>query len=329
MRHIAVQDLGSAIRLRDNLCVVENNGEVVLQEPLSRISSITISKGASITSDVILACAARGIQVHFIGWNGLSVAAIDGLHTHAVVALRKKQFETIADDEKACTLSKSLILGKVANQRAVLLYFDKYHTSEALKVASQKLLNVQDEIVKLAYYPNGEGRTGWRYDLLGLEGKAAVIYWRALRDSNLLGSHFDTREGRGSLEPANQALNYGYAILGTRVWQCVTKAGLEPYAGFIHTDRPGKASLVLDVIELFRAWIVDRSVIKVRTIIGNGGLTNDIKNRITREILSSLKTRHLWHGKKLMAETILQRQVYSICGAITSDKPFKAYHFKW
>lgn len=329
MRHIVIQQRGSAIHLRDNLCVVEADGETVLQEPLSRIASITVAKSASITSDFILACAARCIQVHFIGWNGMSAAAIDGLHTHAVVALRKRQFETIADGQAAFAIAKRLVAGKIANQRAVLLYFSKHHGGDALPSGASALRGVIEEIGELAYSPLCDNRTGWRFDLLGLEGKAAGIYWRALRDSSLLGGTFESREGRGSTEVANQALNYGYAVLGARVWQCVVKTGLEPYAGLLHTDRPGKASLVLDFIELFRAWVVDRCVIKMRGSLDAAGLGQTGKRRILDEIFATLKARQTFHGKRLQVETIIQRQVYSLCGSIAKGSPFRPYTFKW
>jgi len=56
----------------------------------------------------------------------------------------------------------------------------------------------------------------------------------------------------------NSALNYGYGILYGQVWGAVMNAGFEPFAGFLHLDRPGKPSLVLDLIEEFRQPIVDR-----------------------------------------------------------------------
>ncbi|MDE0502645.1 MAG: CRISPR-associated endonuclease Cas1, partial [Candidatus Poribacteria bacterium] len=55
-------------------------------------------------------------------------------------------------------------------------------------------------------------------------------------------------------------LNYGYGMLYSQVWSALALAGLEPFAGFLHVDRPGKPSLVLDFIEEFRQPIVDRVV---------------------------------------------------------------------
>ena len=181
MRHIVITERGSAVRLRDGLCTIEAGGKVLLQEPMSRIASLTLTKSSSVTSDFILACSARGIAVHFIGWNGMSTAAIDGLHSHAVVSLRKSQFSLVDDGPRCFALARSLMCGKLANQRAVLLYFAKSRNETALSAAAEAIASMEDEMASLKYSPQGEGRTGWRYDLLGLEGRSANAYWRALR----------------------------------------------------------------------------------------------------------------------------------------------------
>ena len=81
---------------------------------------------------------------------------------------------------------------------------------------------------------------------MGIEGVCANLYWNALIRAGLMPDSFKYREGRGSRERANSALNYAYAILESYVWSALDNAGFELYEGMLHTDRPGKASLVLD-----------------------------------------------------------------------------------
>ena len=98
----------------------------------------------------------------------------------------------------------------------------------------------------------------YRPALLNREGRAGAQYWAgvaALLDGK---AAFAGREHRGTEDPVNAALNYGYGILQSQVWSAITLAGLEPFAGFIHVDRPGKPSLVLDLMEEFRQPVVDR-----------------------------------------------------------------------
>lgn len=59
-------------------------------------------------------------------WKGQAVSAVLGQNQHAVVSLRKSQFDFIKDEKLCCDVSKKIILSKVRNQRAVVLYFSKY-----------------------------------------------------------------------------------------------------------------------------------------------------------------------------------------------------------
>ena len=58
-------------------------------------------------------------------------------------------------------------------------------------------------------------------------------------------------------------MNYGYAILESEIWKSIYLAGLDPYCGFLHSERYGRASLVFDLIEEFRQQIVDKTVLSI------------------------------------------------------------------
>lgn len=98
--------------------------------------------------------------------------------------------------------------------------------------------------------------------LRGLEGAGGRAYWGAV--GTVLRSHgvpWTGREYRGTGNAFNAALNYGYGILASQVQTAVHLAGLDPGAGFLHADRAGRSSLVLDAIEEFRQAVVDRPLI--------------------------------------------------------------------
>ena len=101
----------------------------------------------------------------------------------------------------------------------------------------------------------------------GIEGRVSVHYWQALRDTHLLPSTFTNREGRGAQEITNAALNYAYAILQSYVHSALANAGLELYAGFCMSIDLAKPSLALDLMEEYRAWVVDRTIIKMKSCL--------------------------------------------------------------
>ena len=330
MRHITISNYGSFLGLSGARLVIREQDHIIREVALSRLRSISIAKkGISLSSDLVQACAYRGIRIFFLDWRARNVSALIGMNQHAVVALRKQQFAFVQSPHLPRTVAE-LISSKIINQRAVLLYFAKMlkssvpqrsftlrRTAEHLDVIIQDLKNTLPE-------------NHWRARLLGAEGSAAKLYWDALSHTQLFSASFSNRQGRGATEITNQLLNYGYTILQSYVWSALDNAGLEVYCGFYHTDRPGKPSLVLDTMEEYRAWVVDRNVIKLRHGLSKDDqLSPALKKRLTDEIHQTMATIYPYRGKKLRLESILQRQVYRLCSTIVDQKHYRGFHFKW
>ena len=131
---------------------------------------------------------------------------------------------------------------------------------------------------------------------------------------------FFGREHRGATDEVNSFLNYGYGILYSQVWGAVLNAGLEPFAGFLHVDRPGKPSLILDMVEEFRQPVVDRTVIayvNLGTSIGmkEGLLDADTRKNPSRtKIIERLVTTETYQGKQYQIRSIIQMQARRLAG---------------
>jgi len=332
MRHLTVTEFGHFLGCKGGSLLVKNNKDVLLETPLSRLRTISIAKeGVSFSSNLVLACANRGIRLFVLDWRGISVAAITGQHQHALAQLRKSQFKHI--EHKASHLTASnMIYGKLRNQRATLLYFSKYQKQQNT-AASKKLVEAADRIVgitnKLRQIDWTE-RDGWREEIMGYEGAAANQYWLALSQSGLVPESFKQREGRGALEVTNQLLNYGYTLLSSYIWSALDNAGFEIYAGILHQQRSGKPALVLDMMEEYRPWVVDRNVIKLRKQLGaSESLNTQLKKKLSSAIHNTMANRYPYHGKRLKLETILQRQAYRLGATVVDGKVYKPYRFKW
>ncbi|MGC8769715.1 MAG: CRISPR-associated endonuclease Cas1 [Brevinematia bacterium] len=332
MKHILITDYAEALRLDHNMLVVWQDKEKKLEYPLSKIKTITIcSKGVSLSSDLILQCAERGIKIFFLDFRGIQVAGVSPLNNHSISLVRKAQFKFVESVE-AREVAREFIIGKIHNQESVIKYFAKYinRSSEEYKkeiinkglTEIEKILNVLENI-KL-------DRENWRDIILGLEGKAADIYWKTLKETNLLSSDFYEREGRGAKTISNQALNFGYSILFSVIWHCVVNAGLEIYEGILHTFRPGKPALVLDIMEEYRAWVVDRVIIKFRNFFDKKTeLDRDCKNLILTEIHKTIGKKYPYHNKRVKLENIIQRQIYKLSATFQGAKKYKPYLFRW
>jgi CRISPR-associated protein Cas1 len=58
-------------------------------------------------------------------------------------------------------------------------------------------------------------------------------------------------------------LSFAYTLITNDMTAALESVGLDPNVGFLHTIRPGRASLSLDVIEDLRAYMGDRFVLSL------------------------------------------------------------------
>ncbi len=319
MKHLVISEYGSFVGVRNGLLSVRNADRQEKHYPLNRLSTLSIARrGISFSSDLIEVFSARGIKLFFLDFKGTSQAVLIGNNRHGVAAARLHQYRYCDGDR--LPLARTIITAKIKNQRAVLNYLSKYHKNPELLNASEGL---KECILKAGNCPTPEA-------LLGLEGSSARSYFEALNKAGLFSSSFRCREGRGSQEINNSMLNLGYAVLSSTILGAVENAGLEPYLGILHAVRPGKMSLVLDIMEEYRAWVVDRAVIKLRSQSeGAGSLTPRLKQTLIQEIQRTCSKKYPYRKKQVKLEHIIQRQVYRLSGHFCGDKKYRPYLFKW
>jgi CRISPR-associated protein Cas1 len=139
--------------------------------------------------------------------------------------------------------------------------------------------------------------------LRGLEGDAARQYFSTFNDMIVQQKAdfvFSGRSKRPPLDKVNALLSFGYSLLAHDVEAALLSVGLDPYVGFMHTDRPGRISLALDIMEELRAVMVDRFVI---TLINLKQIkAKDFIQKESEGILMSDEARKIflteWHKRK-------------------------------
>ena len=183
-------------------------------------------------------------------------------------------------------------------------------------------------------YSNCHSADSVRPVLLGLEGTGGRLYWQRIQTMLPDEVSFDGRRPPGPADPVNAALNYGYAILYSHVWGATMNAGLEPFAGFMHVDRSGKPSMVLDLVEEFRQPVVDRAIL---TWLNKGGhlrLVNDMldaasKEEVAARVLLRLNTRERHRGKDHEVRSIIQMQARLAAAAMRGHREYRPFAFQW
>ncbi|MBS7657195.1 CRISPR-associated endonuclease Cas1 [Candidatus Bathyarchaeota archaeon] len=264
---IFLDDFGIFLGRKRNRFIVKKNGEVkeIVADDVDSI--ICCSSGVAFSSSALNLAVENNIHVVFARYGGWPYAVLMPASMTGSVRARREQFIAY-NDERGLILAKKFISGKLVNQANFLKLMAKNRRQTNPDLAeklydSGKLI---DEVNERISEEQGLNIDEKRQQLMNLEAEAARFYWDSIRQILPPELGFTGRETRGARDPFNAMLNFGYqTILFPEVWKAVSYAGLDFYAGYLHADRPGKPSLVLDLMEEFRQQIVDRTLVGLIT----------------------------------------------------------------
>lgn len=252
------------ITSEDAYLALENENVVVLrgeekmgQYPLTILENIVSFSYKGASPALMGTCAARDIHLCFLTPNGRFLARVCG-QSRGNVLLRKEQYRVSDDSAQSCMVARNMIFGKIFNSRWVLERMLRDHAMRAdlpsLSAASAQLQNRLEGVRQINDLDA----------LRGAEGLASAAYFGVF-DQMILNQkdvfHFDGRNRRPPRDRVNAALSMTYTLLAHDCASALESVGLDAYVGFMHRDRPGRASLALDLMEELRAPLADRFVL--------------------------------------------------------------------
>ena len=333
MSEVFVEGFGVSVSKKSERLVVKRKGEVIIERPFFDVERVIVAtEGATISSSAIHECVKNGIPMEFISYSGVPYASLVSPSLGGTVKTRRAQLLSY-EDRRGVILGKAFATGKLKNAANNLKYYAKYRKT-ADRAAYDFVYRRVDKIEELVGQVVGiEGSCvdEVRGVLLNAEGRGAALYWEGVRR---MVPDFPGREGRGATDLVNSLLNYGYGILYNRILSAATRAGLDPFAGYVHTDRPGKPSLVLDLIEEFRGPVVDRAVLGALGTgfkVGMDGEKLDEKTRkLTAErVRERLAVRVKHRGRKHTLENVIHIQARSVASFVRDGVLYKPFIGSW
>jgi len=236
--------------------------------PLHNLEGIVTMGYVGASPALMGKCAENNIGLTFLKPSGKFLAKVTG-KAYGNILLRREQYR-IADDEKRKTvIAKDFIVGKLFNSRGVIERAIRDH-SERLDV--EKLKNVSNNLRRSIEFARNANDCD---QLRGYEGEGANTYFSVFNELILQQKeafYFEGRNRRPPLDNVNALLSFSYSLLTSMCCSALETVGLDPYAGFMHTDRPGRASLALDLMEELRPIMADRFVL---TLINKRLITED------------------------------------------------------
>ncbi|NCB05746.1 MAG: CRISPR-associated endonuclease Cas1, partial [Clostridia bacterium] len=252
----------------ETVAVLEK-GEKVGQYPLHNLEGIVTFGYTGASPALMAACAQRQIALTFLDAHGRYMAAVQG-EERGNVLLRREQYRRADTDAGCLFYARSFLTGKLFNARWVLERTLRDHRERVdaarLTAASGALWN------SLRALDTADSVDALR----GVEGEAAAQYF-AVFDELILQQKdsfaFRGRNRRPPTDNVNALLSFVYVLLARECASALQCVGLDPYVGFLHTDRPGRASLAMDLLEELRAPVADRfalGLINLRQVSDKG-----------------------------------------------------------
>ncbi|HWK35210.1 type I-C CRISPR-associated endonuclease Cas1c [Sphingomonas sp.] len=248
--------------------VVEVDGAERGRAPLHMIGGVVSFARPGASPALMAACAESGIALSFLTPHGRFLARVEGPRTGNVL-LRRAQHRTADDAARAVPIVRGIVTAKAANQRTVLRRALRDHGAKMDDAARTAIETAE---ARLGHMARRAAAADDIATLRGHEGDAAVAYFGAF-DAMIQGDRaafaFRGRSRRPPLDRVNALLSFLYAMLGHDCRSALESTGFDPQVGFLHADRPGRASLALDLMEELRPVLADRLAL---TLINRGQL---------------------------------------------------------
>lgn len=250
MSYLYVNESGANICIEQGYFIVRHIDKSITKIPQETLDSIILNGNVSMTTQCVRECLIKGIPVSYYSQNGAYYGRLDTTK-HVKVERQRQQFK-ISEDEQFClAMTKKVITAKINNQLVVIKRYTR-----GLEETENEIKQIKIARSKIESCSNVE-------TIMGYEGSAAKSYFKAISTIIRDEFKFDGRSKQPPKDPFNAMISYGYTILFHEIYGEVENRGLNPYVGFMHKDKDGHATLVSDLIEEWRAPIVDSVVLSL------------------------------------------------------------------
>lgn len=255
--YITVPDVYLAVS-GENI-VIKQDEKILARYPFHNLEDIVLFSYLGMSPKLVQKCMESGIGICYLTPTGRFIARIRG-ESKGNILLRRKQYRVSDNSMESLSISKSIICAKIYNEKWTI---ERYIRQYEERIDAKHLKDSSKYMTEFIGRANQANNVD---ELRGIEGIAQVTYFSCF-DEMILNQKeefkFGTRSRRPPLNPINAILSYMYSILSNDVASALESVGLDSYAGFMHTDRPGRISLALDLVEELRAPIADRFVLSL------------------------------------------------------------------
>lgn len=279
----------------DNI-VVREQQKTLARYPLHNLQDIVLFTYLGISPQLMERCMEHGIGIAYLSAKGRLIARIQG-KSKGNILLRRTQYRIADDPDRSIGIVRNIIAAKLYNEKWVI---ERYIRQYAYRIDSRRLQACSMQLTEMLEKVRGASAAD---TLRGFEGSAQAIYFSCFDDMILNQKDdfsFGIRSRRPPLNRVNALLSFLYAVLSNDVASALETVGLDAYAGFMHADRPGRASLALDLVEELRAPVADRFVLSLinKKVVDAGDFNSESNGAVMLNESGRKKVIVKWQERK-------------------------------
>lgn len=284
MSYVYISDNGSTLGIEGGRLVVRNKKELLRYIPKNTVEAIYIFGNSTITTPCMHYLLEEGIPTCFFSSKGKYFGRLEPLGKRNIM-VEKRQIKMFEDDKFCLFVAERVVLSKISNQIVIL---NRYSNNE--KEVTDNIEQIKRIKRRIIYAKSIE-------EIIGLEGIAARLYFETLGKLIKEEYRFYGRSRRPPKDPFNAMISLGYTILLSEIIAILQTEGLNPYYGFMHKNRNNFPALASDMIEEWRAVLVDSTVMSIIngnevtlddfTVAENGGVF--LSNALLRKYISKIE----------------------------------------
>lgn len=324
MSYLYVNEQGARIGVDGGYITVQMKNDLLRKIPSETLENISLFGNVSITTQAMQRCLKLGITLNFFSSNGRYYGHLTPT-ARCRITRQRKQFAMTEEDNFVQAFTREILGAKIHNQKVVLKRYLTKQTPEILEAVKQ-IENAERKLCRCESLD----------EMKGYEGIAARYYFAALSEIIELDFKFFGRNRMPPKDPFNSMLSLGYTLLMHEIYGLIEGHGLNAYAGFLHQDREKHPTLASDLMEEWRAVIVDSvvlSLIQGHEIPSDGFqddhetggilLMNDTFRIFVRKYEKKLRSeiRYLQSEGRQNYRALLNQQVLLFAKAIDEEDP--------
>lgn len=240
--------------------------KTLLDVPMIKVDGVVVLGRATVSPAALIELLERKIPLSFMTGTGRFLGRLEP-ELNKNIFVRSAQWQAAGETPCSIHAVQGFIRGKLKNYRSMLL-----------RAQREGITNLEAGMTRIEQTIKPINQTSIIDALRGLEGAGSAAYFthfgRLIRNPQF---SFKSRNRRPPLDPVNALLSFGYALLLHDIQGAINIVGFDPYLGYLHTQRYGRPSLALDLMEEFRPLVVDAMVLSAinRKVLGPNDFSSE------------------------------------------------------